>query len=325
MVAPTRPFVVDPVLTAISIGFRNTAMMKIADQVLPRFGVSAEKFKWTTYPMSEAFNTPDARVGRLGQVNQVIFSGTEETASVDDFGLDTPIPYSDIEAAAAARAQGRSTYDPEAHSAQMLTDTIENIREARVAGTVFSLATYAADKRITLSGTSQFSDYTNSDPISVIKTGMLATTILTPNTMVMGREVWAKLSSHPKIVNAIKGNVSNAGIVSREQFLELFAGEGISRLLIGDAMVNTAKPGQTPVYARAWGKHISLMHQNPMATVEGGGVTFGLTAEYGGRLSGRIEDPDIGLNGGFRIRTGERVKELIIAKDVGYFIQNAVA
>jgi hypothetical protein len=62
-----------------------------------------------------------------------------------------------------------------------------------------------------------------------------------------------------------------------------------------------------------------------MATVEGGGVTFGLTAEYGSRLAGRIEDPDIGLNGGFRIRTGERVKELIIAKAAGYFIQNAVA
>jgi len=323
--APQRPFVVDPVLTAISVGFRNTAMMKIADQVLPRFGVSAEKFKWTEYPMREAFNTPDARVGRLGQVNQVIFSGTENTASVDDYGLDTPIPYSDLQAAADARAQGRSTFDPEAHATAMLTDTIENIREARVAGTLFNLNTYASDKRITLSGTSQFSDYTNSDPISVIKTGLASTTILTPNTMVMGRQVWNWVNSHPKIVNAIKGNVSNAGIVSREQFLELFAGEGISQLLIGDAMVNTAEPGQTPVYARAWGKHISLIHQNPMATVEGGGITFGLTAEYGGRLSGRIEDPDIGLNGGFRIRTGERVKELIIAKDVGYFIQNAVA
>ncbi len=325
MVAPTRPFVVDPVLTAISVGFRNTAMMKIADLVLPRMSVSAEKFKWTEYPMSEAFNTPDARVGRLGQVNQITFSGTEQTASVDDFGLDTPIPYSDITAAEDARAQGRSTYDPEGHSTQMLTDTLENIREARVANLVFALGTYAADKRITLSGTSQFSDYTNSDPISVIKTGMAATTVLVPNTMVMGREVWNKLNSHPKIVNAIKGNVSNAGIVSREQVLELFAGEGIQRILVGDAMVNTAKAGQTPVYARAWGKHIALIHQNPMATVEGGGATFGLTADYGGRLSGRIDDPDIGLQGGFRIRVGERVKELIIAKDVGYFIQNAVA
>lgn len=323
--APTRPFVVDPVLTAISVGFRNPAVFRIADQVLPRFGVSAEQFKWTEYPMSEAFNIPDARVGRLGQVNQLVFSGTEKSASVEDFGLDSPIPYSDVQAAADARAQGRSTFNPEAHAVGMLTDTLANIREARVAALIFALNSYAADKRITLSGTSQFSDYANSDPISVIKTGLASTTILTPNTLTMGREVWNKLNSHPKIVNGIKGNVTNAGIVSREQFLELFAGEGITQLLIGDAMVNTAKPGQTPTYARAWGKHIALTHQNPMATVEGGGITFGLTAEYGGRLSGRIEDPDVGLQGGFRIRTGERVKELIIAKDVGYFIQNAVA
>lgn len=323
--ATARPFVVDPVLTAISVGFRNTAMMRIADQVLPRFGVSAERFKWTEYPMSEAFNIPDARVGRLGQPNQLVFTGTEKSDAVDDYGYDAPVPYSDVQAAEAARAQGRSTFDPEAHAVEMVTDTLMNQREARVASMVFSLATYAADKRVTLSGTSQFSDYTNSDPISVIKTGMAATTILTPNTMVMGREVWNRLNSHPRIVNAIKGNVSNAGIVSREQFLELFAGEGITQLLIGDAMVNTAKPGQTPVFARAWGKHVALIHQNPMATVEGGGITFGLTAEYGGRISGRIEDENIGLQGGFRIRTGERVKEVIIARDVGYFIQNAVA
>ena len=323
--APTRPFVVDPVLTAISVGFRNPAVARIADEVLPRFNVSAEKFKWTEYPMSEAFNIPDARVGRLGQVNQLVFSGTEQTASVDDYGFDTPIPYSDVQAAEAARAEGRSSYNPVTHSTEMLTDTLMNVREARVAAMVFDAANYSTGRKVTLSSTSQWSDYSASDPITAIKTAMAATLILVPNTMVMGREVWNKLSSHPKIVNAIKGNVSNAGIVTREQFVELFAGEGISRILVGDAMVNTAKPGQTPVYARAWGKHCALIHQNPMATVEGGGVTFGLTADYGGRVSGRIEDPDVGLQGGFRVRVGERVKEIIIAKDVGYLFTTAVA
>ena len=90
-------------------------------------------------------------------------------------------------------------------------------------------------------------------------------------------------------------------------------------------MVNTAKPGQAPALQRAWGKHIAMLHLNSMASIEQGGITFGMTADYGGRIAGRIEDKDIGLQGGVRIRTGERVKELIIAKDVGYFIQNAVA
>ena len=55
------------------------------------------------------------------------------------------------------------------------------------------------------------------------------------------------------------------------------------------------------------------------------GITFGRTAQFGTRIAGRIEDPDIGLTGGFRIRSGERIKELVVAKDVGYLVQNVIA
>lgn len=320
-----RPFPVDAVLTAVALGYRNSAAMRIADAVLPRLPVSAEKFKWTEYPIAEAFNTPDARVGRRGRVQQLEFGGEEKTSEVVDYGLEASIPYSDVQAAEDARARGDGVHDPVLHAVAMLTDTLENIREARVAQLVTALDTYASDKRVTLAGTSQWSDYAASDPIAAIKTGMEATLVYAPNTIVMGREVWSRVSSHPKIVNAVKGNVTNAGIVSREQFLELFAGEGISRVLIGDAWANTAKPGQTPSLSRAWGKHCALIHLNPMATVEQGGVTFGFTAEYGGRVAGRMEDEDVGLLGGLRVRTGERVRELVVAKDVGYLFRNAVA
>jgi hypothetical protein len=132
------------------------------------------------------------------------------------------------------------------------------------------------------------------------------------------------MSSHPKIVNAVKGNLTNEGIVTRQQFVDLFSGEGITRLLVGGAQYNAAKPGQAVNLQRAWGKHIAMLHLNPMATT-GGGITFGMTAQYGSKIAGRIEDKDIGLQGGVRIRSGERIKEFICAKDVGYFIQDAVA
>jgi len=323
--APNRPFTVDPILTAIAIGYRNDRSSLIADDVLPRTPVGAEKFAWTEYPLDEAFNIPDGKVGRRGRVQQLEFGGTEKTDEVEDYGFESPIPYSDIDAAAEARARKVSTFDPEGHAAMMLTDTLLNVREVRVASMVHNLASYSADKRITLSGTDQFSDYANSDPIGVLKTGIESTLIFQPNTMVMGRSVWSKLSSHPKIVNAVKGNLTEEGIVSRQQFLDLFSGEGISRILVGDAWYNTAKPGQSANLARAWGNHIAMIHLNPIANPQGGGITFGFTAQYGTKFSGRIEDRDVGLQGGVRIRTGERVKELIVAKDVGYFIQNAVA
>lgn len=322
--ATPRPFVVDATLTAVAIGFKNGSAMRIADKVLPRLPVSNEKFKYTVYPIAEAFNTPDARVGRKGAVKQLEFTGSEVTSDVVDYGLDSPIPQSDIDVATSARAEGRTVFDPEARATEMLTETIENIRELRVAQQVFALGTYAASRRTTLSGTSQFSDYTNSDPIGVLVAGMDATLVYRPNTMVMGREVWTKISSHPKIVNAVKGNVTNAGRITIDQFRELMAGDGITDVMVGDAWTNTAKIGQATSLSRAWGKHIALLYLNPLASVEQGGITFGFTAQYGDRIAGRIEDPDIGLQGGFRIRTGERVRELISAQDVGYFIQNAV-
>lgn len=323
--ATSRPFIVDATLTAVAIGYKNGSAMRIADKVLPRLPVSNEKFKYTVYPIGEAFNTPDARVGRKGAVKQLEFSGTEVTSDVVDYGLDSPIPQSDIDVASAARAEGRTVFDPEARAVEMLTETIENIRELRVAQTVFSSNSYAASRRTTLSGTSQFSDYANSDPIGVLIAGMDLTLVYRPNTVVMGREVWTKMSSHPKIVNAVKGNVTNQGRVTIDQFRELLSGDGITDVLVGDAWTNTAKQGQATSLSRAWGKHLSLLYLNPLASVEQGGITFGFTAQYGDRMAGRIEDPDIGLQGGFRIRAGERVRELISAQDVGYFVQNAVA
>lgn len=225
--------------------YKNPAGARIADMVMPRQPVPAEKFKWTEYPLAEAFNTPDAQVGRTGRVKQLEFGGTEKTDSVDDYGLETPIPYSDIQAAATARANGLSKYDPERHSVNMLMETIENIREARVAGIVHNPDTYAAARRIALTGMDRFDDYANSDPIQVIKDAILGTLIYRPNTLVLGMEVWSFLSSHPKIVNAIKGNLTDEGIVTREQFVALFSGEGITQLLVATPGPTAPSPART--------------------------------------------------------------------------------
>ena len=101
---PNRPFVTSPRLTAFAIGYRNPAYNFIADAVLPRVPVGAEKFSWTEYPLEEGFRVVDNRVGRTGRVNRVEFSGAQRESAVEDFGLDAPVPYSDIEAADAQPA-----------------------------------------------------------------------------------------------------------------------------------------------------------------------------------------------------------------------------
>ncbi|UWQ92989.1 capsid protein [Rhodobacteraceae bacterium M382] len=321
--APRRPFETDAALTAIAIGYKNPAASRIADQVMPRVSVGDEKFGYTVYPKDEAFQIPDARVGRKGRVTQMEFTGTRKTDAVEDYGLDAPIPYSDIEAAANARSRGVSRHDPEGRAVEVLSETILNLREIRVANMVQDATNYDADLKVALAGTDKFSDYTNSNPIDVIKEGLEKTFILRPNTVVFSRSTWSKTSSHPHLVNAVRGNLTDKGMISTKEFVDLFADEGIQRVLIGDAMFNAAKKGQPADMQKAWGNNIAMLHIDPMADTDNG-VTWGFTAEYGQAISGRIEDPDIGLEGGFRIRRGERVKELIIAPEVGYLIQNVI-
>jgi hypothetical protein len=308
---PSAPFPVQPELTAIAIGYRNTRL--IADSVLPRIPVGKQDFKYLTYNLAEGFTVPDTKVGRKGQVNEVEFSAVETTASTDDYGLDDAIPQADIENAPV-------NYDPQGRAAEGITDLVLLDREVRTSGIVFNANTYGAANKTTLSGTGQFSDFVNSDPIAIIQTALDAC-IMRPNVMTIGRPAFSVLSRHPKLCKAIFGNNTDVGIVNAAQIASLFE---LEELLVGEAFLNTAKKGQTTALSRVWGKHISLTYRDKNATTRGR-MSFGYTAQFGNRIAGSWEDKNIGLRGGQRVRVGESVKELICAPELGYFIQNAVA
>jgi hypothetical protein len=318
--APNRPFVVHPILTAYAIGYQNPDAVYIADQVLPRVPVGGEKFSWTEYSLEEGFAVPDNNVGRTGRVNRIELSGEEKESAVKDFGLEIPIPNSDIDAARNAREKKLSTVDPERQAARRIKSYNMNNREIRVAALIQDPNTYSAGRKQALAGTDRWSDYENSSPIEDIKDAMRSTLVHRPNTAVMGEIVWHYLSSHPEIVNAIRGNLTNKGIVTKEEFARLF---GLRRILVGESQINAARPGQVANLQMVWGNSLQLLYINSDAGPDGD-VTFGFTAEYGSLVVMRREDGDVGLQGGVIIREGERVKELVVARDVGFQISNAV-
>lgn len=320
-----RPFPTDATMTAVAIGYANPIHALIADDVLPRIPVASEKFKWTFYPRGQMFSFPPTRVGRTGRVNRVEFSGEERTDAIEDYGLEDAIPITDIEEAASMRRNGFGIFDPLITSTAGLTNLILLDREVRAASYVQDPNNYTPGRREALLGGAKFSDYQNSDPIGVLKHAFASTLIFRPNTMSMSRDTWSVLSSHPHVVNAIKGNVTGRGIVTPKEFIELFSGEGLKKLAIGEGFVNTARKGQPDVISRVWGKSIQLAFLNTETRPERGGVTWGFTATYGNRVAGHWPDKDIGLLGGEVVRVGERVKEVVAAPDVGYLIQNAIA
>ncbi len=305
------PFPIDPVQTGIAIAYRNTRL--IADEVAPRVPVGKEAFKYNVYDLGQNFTIPDTKVGRKSKPNGASFSAKEETASTEDFGLDDPIPNSDIENAP-------DNHDPISQSTEGLTDLILLDREVRVANMVTDASNYATGYKATLTGADRFSDFTNSDPVGAISDA-LDSMIMRANQMTLSRLVFSKLSRHPAIVKSYHGTSGDKGIVPAQFIADLF---GLDRVLVGEAFVNTSKKGQTPTMARAWGKSIALQYIDPLANTRNR-VTHMITAEFGNRISGYEYDRNIGTRGGQMNRVAESVKELVVADRGGYLIENAVA
>lgn len=317
----SAPFVVQPKLTQIAMAVKPEGM--IADLVCPRIPVEGEKFVYTRFTTEDAFTVPDTHVGRTSQPNTVEFGGVDETASVEDHGLDDVVPNRDINAA----EDGANNFDPLGVAAERTALLVELAREQRVARMYFNSATYDASLRETLSGTSQWS-HADSDPLTDILTAF-DTMLVRPNYAVFGQQVWTKLRTHPKIVAAAlnKGgaNASDAarGAVSRAAVADLLE---LTDIYVGAGFVNTAKKGQAPAYARVWGKHASFLRlEKSIKDPRGALPTFGFTAQWRDRVSGTMELPRIGLRGSTLVRVGEQVKELVAFQQAGFFFQNAVA
>lgn len=314
---PTQaPFPVNESLTAIALSYRNEAL--IADMVLPRVPVATDAFKYFKWNKDEAFTVPDTKIGRKSEANMVEFGGTEVTDSTVDFGLKDAVPVQDIKNAAG------TPFDPLAMAALHTTRLVMLDREIRVAGAVFNAANFASANKATLSGTGQWSDYTNSNPLSAMLTAFDAM-IMRPNKLILGQAVWTVLRQHPKIVEAVKATGAGTGaqgMIARQQLADLLE---IQEVIVGSGWVNSAKKGATASYARVWGKFACAIYTEPVTSTEAA-TTFGFTAESGGGLRVRDWfDEKMGTDGAQVVQVVDTAKEVLPANDLGYLWSAAVA
>jgi hypothetical protein len=304
--ANNNVFVEQTEYTGLALNYRNKEL--IADMVMPRRAVGSEKFAWLSFPKGDAFTIPDTKMGRTSHANQIEFGGTEVTDVTRDYALEAPVPNKDI-------AQFSATYDPLGRATELASELLALSREQRVAGIVFNTNTYATANKTTLSGTSQWSDYTNSDPVDAMLEN-LDGLLIRPNKLVLGRPVWTKLRKHPKVVSKVLGSVNSSGVVSRQALADILE---LDEVLVGASFLNSAKRGQTATYAEVWGKHAAFIYQSNNE------MTFGFTAEFGARKMETFQDPRAGIDGTTIVRVSEKVKEVTPATDLGFFFQNAVA
>ena len=293
----------------------------IADLVLPRVPTRTTSYRFQRYPLESRYTVPQTLTGRLSTPRRVQDRWLEDTGLVADYGLDHPIPMQDI------RDANFNGVDMRLGATSYVTQLVRLDREIRVATVVFDVANYAAGLSVTLGAGTQWDDPT-SEPVFQIKDA-LSQPLLRPNIMVIGLESWNRLCTHPQMLEAIRGGISPAnnaatqGIVTQDNVARLF---GLQAVYVGDARVNTANPGVTPVLARVFTDSCALLHINTTVTNTFDRIiTWGYTVEFETIVAAQIDDPDMGLHGGIRIRVGESVNEQIVAPSAGYLFLDTVA
>ena len=303
----------DQALTNLSLKYRNEAM--IWPNIMPLVKVQHRSDKYYVYNKQDSYQLPDDKIGPKSYANEYDWGVATQNYSVRDHALADWVTVEEIENADNPLA-------PEVDSNEFLNLLLDIAQESRVATKVFTSGNYAAGNTVTLSGTSQWGQSAD-DPIGSLLTA-IETCFLRANTIVMGVDVWLIFRKLPEILDAVKGSTryqtqGPGGLATVDEVKGLFE---VDNWYIGRGRYNTAKPGQTPTYARLWGKHVAALHIEPEPSVKT--VTFGVTFAEMLRATYTEFDGKRGIKGANYIKVAWNSDEEIIANDLGYMIVNAV-
>ena len=121
---------------------------------------------------------------------------------------------------------------------------------------------------------------TNATPVKDVEYGKMSILLKTgykPNTLILGAQVRSKLNTCPDIVNRLNsGQTSGPVVVNDSDLAQIF---GVQRILVSEAIYNTANEGATESNAFIAGKCALLCYSNPTPGLmqPSAGYTFGWT------------------------------------------------
>lgn len=175
----------------------------------------------------------------------------------------------------------------------------------------------------TLSGTDQWSDFANSDPVAAIDTACVAVEAATghwPNRVVVGRRVDIKLRRHP-VIQALY-NVTDADSITDEMLARVF---NVEKYVVLKAVKATNIEGATAAFDYIAGKHCLVCYVAPDGS---DGATAGKVFTW----DGWGNDQGVAIQTYYEEQSRSDIIEGFLALDfkvtstaLGYFYENAVA
>src|SRR5882757_6510929 len=177
---------------------------------------------------------------------------------------------------------------PDRDGTNIVTSKIMLGRERVMQTLATTAANYASANTVTLSGTSQWSDYANSDPISDLRTAKITINgriFMDPNVAVIPYQVMAKLEDHPDFLERIK--YSERALFSPELLASIL---GFQKIVVPGVGINTANLGQPAALSYLWGKDVVVAWVPSSAGLRV--PAFGYEFSWGGSGGGQAQYVD---------------------------------
>ena len=235
---------VDKLLTQASAGYFPKGFA--CEKILPEVRVkqwSGKLAKYGTNHLRIETNYTGGR-GEYRRAEPIVKE--QATYQIEGHGLETLVSASEL-------ANSDSPYQPLVDTTLGLTSQLILEKEKVLGDTLGDTATLT--QNTTLSGTAQWNDYSNSDPIGDAATAR--STIMdgcgaAPNAAIMSWQVWNKLRFSSKLLDALGYKYNKMGGLNED---ELAVALGVEKIIRSDAMYESAAEGQTSSLAPAFGKN----------------------------------------------------------------------
>jgi hypothetical protein len=266
---------VDQMLTNISVAWPNLGL--VGQNLFPTVGVRKQSDKYYVFGREMFLVENDFRAPGTAANEIIGLTLSSDTYYATEHSLQ--IPVTDEE-----RWNADSPLSPDVDGTNLVTQRVWLGREKAMKDLATTAANYSASNTVTLSGTSQWSDYVNSDPISNLRTGKSAVhakIFMEPNTLVIPYQVMTILEDHPDFIERIK--YSERGIVTADLIGAIV---GIPNIIVPGTGIASTALGQPIAVGYLWGKDVIMawVPPNPGLKIPAYGYEFGWTGNPGGQL-----------------------------------------
>lgn len=304
----TQQLYADPILTSFSVGWEPGGF--IADTLFPEVQVTTKTGIYYQYDRQDQRPTNDIRApGTRAQV--VRFGYTQVSyGPLLDHSLDAPIEWETTQMAAAP-------LDPAFDATKVVTNKLTLNKEIDAYNQCTN--TGVVTQNVTVSGTSRWDDYANSDPIADLRLAIntvkaASSKPTTELTIMMPYEVFDTLKNHPQFVEKIK--YTGLGVLTTDILKQLF---DVKQVIVAHAQYDSANPGQADVMNYIWGKHAWVFYLAEKAALRQ--PSFGYTLRWGGRkvfrYTEQAEETDY-------VRAKDYYQQFITAAGAVYYLATVI-